>query len=65
MARVEALTRRLDQARQAAIGEAENMLAWLQQSSYGLLLEEHDCVPLSEVGDIISGGTPSKARPEF
>jgi type I restriction enzyme S subunit len=68
VARVEALTRRLDQARQArqaALDEAENMLAWIQQSSYERLLEEHDSIPLSGVGEVVSGNTPSKARGEF
>ena len=68
VARVEALTCRLDQARQArqaAFAEAENMLAWIQQSSYERLLEEHDSIPLSEVGEVVSGGTPSKARADF
>lgn len=66
--RVEALTRRLDkarQARQAAFAEAAAMLAWIQQSSYEQLLQEHNSIPLSEVGEVVSGGTPSKARTEF
>lgn len=67
-ARIEALTSRLDQARQArqaAFAEAETMLAWIQQSSYEQLLQEHNSIPLSEVGEVVSGGTPSKARAEF
>jgi len=67
-ARIETLTRRLEQARQArqsALGEAETILRSTRRSAYEALLDAHESIPLANVGDILSGGTPSKANPEF
>jgi type I restriction enzyme S subunit len=68
VARVEALTCRLDQARQArqaALAEAETILRSMRRSAYEALLDAHESIPLAEVGDALSGGTPSKSNPEF
>jgi type I restriction enzyme S subunit len=66
--RVEALTARLAQARQtrqAATAEAETLSTTFQRNTYERLLDEHDAIPLSEVGEVFSGCTPPKSRAEF
>lgn len=64
VARVEALTRRLDQAlqaRQAAFAETQPMLNSLREDIYQKMLNEFPNKPLGKCGELLSGGTPSKA----
>lgn len=68
VARIEALTARLAQARQArqdAVAEADELTSLLQRNTYEQLLEDCDAAPLSEIGQVFSGCTPSKARAEY
>lgn len=67
-ARIETLTRPLEearQARQAALAEADTILRSTRRTAYEALLDAHESTPLAKVGDILSGGTPSKANPDF
>jgi len=62
--RIEALTSRLEQARQtrqAALAEADNLLSIAQRSEYERLLVDEDTTPLGAIGEVISGGTPAKS----
>jgi type I restriction enzyme S subunit len=68
VARIEALTARLTQARQArqeAVAEAETVTHMMQRNTYECLLEDCDAAPLSEIGQVFGGCTPSKARAEY
>lgn len=64
VARIEALTSRLEeahQARQASLAEADNLLTIAQRSEYERLLVDEETTPVGKVGEVISGGTPSKS----
>jgi type I restriction enzyme S subunit len=64
VARLETLSRRLDQAcqaRQAAIAETQPMLNSLREDIYQKLLNEFPNKPLGKCGEVLGGGTPSKA----
>src|SRR5439155_25678324 len=66
--RIKTLTGRLEharQARQAAIAETQTILRSTRRAAYEAMLDAHESIPLAEVGDVLSGGTPSKAKPEF
>jgi type I restriction enzyme S subunit len=66
--RIEALTARLAQARQArqeAVAEADELTNLTQRNTYERLLEDCDAAPLSEIGQVFGGCTPSKARAEY
>jgi type I restriction enzyme S subunit len=68
VARIEALSARLTQARQArqeAAVEADELTPLIQRNMYEQLLEDCDTAPLSEIGQVFSGCTPSKARDEY
>ena len=68
VARIEVLTARLTQARQArqeAVAEADELTNMIQRNTYERLLEDCDVAPLSEIGQVFSGCTPSKARAEY
>ena len=68
MIQIDALTGRLEQAcqaRQAALADAETILHSARRTVYEALLDTHESTLLAEVGDVLSGGTPSKANPEF
>lgn len=63
VARIEALTSRLEQARharQAALADANSLLTIAQRSEYERLLVDEDTTPLGKIGEVISGGTPAK-----
>jgi type I restriction enzyme S subunit len=64
VARVEALTSRLEktrQVRQAALAEAQPMLNSLREDIYLKLINDFQNKPLGKCGKVLGGGTPSKA----
>jgi type I restriction enzyme S subunit len=64
VARIEALTHLLEQARHArhaALTEADTFLTIAQRTEYERLLEEEETTPLGAIGEVISGGTPAKS----
>lgn len=68
VARIEALTSRLEQARQArqaALAEAEMLIHSVRHEEFAKLLATQPTRPLGRCGRVLGGGTPSKANSEF
>jgi len=68
VARIEALTRRLEEgqhARKVATDEASSLLHAVRRKEFAKLIGAMSTRPLGECGRVLGGGTPSKGNPDF